>query len=186
MTAAQDAAITDGTRSQRTRSWERYLVFLDAIEHSHDPYLDSLDRWERIDLLSCFAAAIREGFPNANDAGCAVETCTGWQASTVRATLDGVAQTFRVNKLGTSPMHDSRGRFGPILAAQLRGYSNDDPGTAQQQAVPAAVVSIASSMQGTNLGEATGQLIVTAFFFAMRSCEYSTVQGNHIISPIYC
>ncbi len=159
------------------------MGFFEANGHHRDPYLDSLDRWERIDLLSCFAAAVREGWSRATDAGHAVGTRSRRQASTVRATLDGMAQAFRVSKLG-SPMHDSRGRLEPILAAQLRGYANEDPGTAQQQAVPAAVVLIASSMKSTNLGEAIGQLIVTAFFFAMRSCEYSTVQGDRKTATI--
>ena len=33
-------------------------------------------------------------------------------------------------------------------------------------------------MMGTELHEAIGQLIVTAFFFAMQLCEYSTVEGD--------
>ncbi|KAI2499964.1 hypothetical protein MHU86_14538 [Fragilaria crotonensis] len=143
-----------------------------------------LDRAEQIDLFSCFAAAIREGLSVAKDAGRAAGSCHGRQASTVRATLDGVAQAFRAYKL-SSPVHESRGRLEPILAAQLKGYDNDDPETAQQQAVPAAVISIASRMKSTNLGEAVGQLLVTAFFFAMRSCEYSTVQGNRRTVPIH-
>ncbi|KAI2508079.1 hypothetical protein MHU86_6371 [Fragilaria crotonensis] len=183
--AGQDAAITDGTRSQRTRSWERYLGFLDAIGHRHDPYLESLDRAEQIDLFSCFAAAVQEGLSVTKDAGRVAGTGLERQASTVCATLDGVAQVFRVNKL-SSPVHDSRGQLEPLLATQFKCYAHNNLETAQQQAVPAAVVSIASHMIGTNLGEAIGQLIVTAFvFFAMRSCEYSTVLGNRRTIPIH-
>jgi hypothetical protein len=61
------------------------------------------------------------------------------------------------------------------LAAQLRGYSLGDPGTRQSQAIPAAVVSIVEAAKATELHRAVGQLVVGAFFFAMRSCEFSDV-----------
>ena len=38
---------------------------------------------------------------------------------TIRATLNGVAQTFRLNKL-ESPIHDTARRLDPLLALQLK------------------------------------------------------------------
>ena len=87
-----------------------------------------------------------------------------------------MAQAFRTNKL-VSPIHDNRGRFDAVLAAQLRGYSLDDPGTKQSQAIPAAVIEIVEAANATELHEAIGQLTVGAFFFAMRACEFSDVGG---------
>ena len=75
-----------------------------------------------------------EGWPC--NAGGDPETRPGRQASTIRAALDGVAQAFRANQLG-SPIHDSRGRFDTVLAAQLRGYAMADPETRQSQAITA-------------------------------------------------
>jgi hypothetical protein len=82
----------------------------------------------------------------------------------------------RPNKLG-SPIHDARGRFDAVLAAQLRGYSIEDPGTKQSQAIPAAVVALMEAVSATELHKAVGQLSVGAFFFAMRACEFSDVGG---------
>ena len=96
------------------------------------------------------------------------------QASTIRAALDGVAQAFRANQLG-SPAHDTRGRFDSVLAAQLRGYAIEDPKTKQSQALPVAVVSISEAVKASEMHRAVGQLVVGAFFFAMHACEFSDV-----------
>ncbi len=101
----------------------------------------------------------------------------GRKAGTVCAAIDSVAQTYRANKL-SSPAHDSRGRLDPVLAAQLRGYSLADPEPNQRQALPAAVVEMVAKANATELQRAIGQqLVVGAFFFAMRSCKYSEASG---------
>ena len=69
-------------------------------------------------------------------------------------------------------MHDSRGRLEPVLADQLKGYSLEDPATRRACALPSAVVELVARAQATELHRAVGQLVVCAFFFAMRSCEY--------------
>ena len=40
-------------------------------------------------------------------------------SGTIRAALDGVAQTFRLKKI-ESPIHDATGRLNPLLALQLK------------------------------------------------------------------
>ena len=71
-----------------------------------DPYLERLDRGEQLELLSCFAPAVRERWSSSGTAECAVGAQSGWQAGSVRATLESVAKAFRAHKLG-SPMHDA-------------------------------------------------------------------------------
>jgi hypothetical protein len=104
-------------------------------------------------------------------------------SGTIRATLDGVAQTFRLNKL-ESRVHDAAGRLDPLLALQLKKYADDDPGVAQQQAIPLEVIRKVRSWSRNELDVAVGQLVVTAFFFAMRSCEYSDVGGGRRTSVV--
>ncbi|KAI2492534.1 hypothetical protein MHU86_22016 [Fragilaria crotonensis] len=120
-------------------------------------------------------AALREGWNG--DPGFVAGRCPRRQASTVRAALDNVAQAYRANKFG-SPMHDSRGRLDAVLAAQLRSYALEDPEPERPQAIPAAVVSVVAKAVETEVRRAVGQLVVCAFFFAMRSCEYSEVSGD--------
>ena len=175
MSASQDAAITDGTRAQHSRSWARFKAFTQAIGLSSDPFLQGLRPDERVEVFTCYAAALREGWTR--DARRAVGPGTGLQASTVRAALDGMVQTDRAHQLG-SPIHDARGQIEPVLAAQLKGYSFDDPEVRQAPAIPARVVAIVASATGSELHLAMGQLTVGAFFFAMRACEYSETNGR--------
>lgn len=88
-----------------------------------------------------------------------------------------MAQAYRVHKF-VSPMHDARGRLDTVLAAQLRGYALEDPEPRRPQAIPAAVVSMVAASVATESHRAIGQLVTGAFFFAMRSCEYSDVNGK--------
>jgi hypothetical protein len=53
-----------------------------------------------------------------------------------------------------------------------------DPGVKQQQALPIKVLWQARRMNGNDREVVIGESIVLAFFFAMRSCEYSSVQGE--------
>ena len=50
-----------------------------------------------------------------------------------------------------------------------------DPETRQSQALPAAVVSMVEAAKATETHRAIGQLVVGAFFFAIRACEFSDV-----------
>jgi hypothetical protein len=94
-----------------------------------------------------------------------------------------VAQAYRLNQF-ESPIHDRHGQIEPVLALQLRGYADEDPGVKQQQALPLEVLRRARGMNGSDREVAIGQLIVVAFFFAMRSCEYSGVQGKRMTTIV--
>ena len=85
-----------------------------------------------------------------------------------------MAQAYRLNQF-ESPIHDGRGRLEPILALQLREYADADPGVRQQQALPLEVLQRARQRNGNVREVAISQLIEVAFFFAIRSCEYSCV-----------
>jgi hypothetical protein len=93
------------------------------------PFLRRLGRRERLETFACFAAALREGRLGAQRAAMNRARAS---AGTVRATLDGVAQAYRLNQF-ESPIHDRHGRIEPVLALQLRGYADEDPGVKQQQ-----------------------------------------------------
>jgi hypothetical protein len=94
-----------------------------------------------------------------------------------------VAQTFRLHKF-ESPIHDAAGRLEPILALQLKGYADEDLDPRLQQALPLEVVRRVRAMRTTARDEAIGQLVVTAFFFAMRSCEYSDAGRGRITTVV--
>ncbi len=93
-----------------------------------------------------------------------------------------LGQIFMAN-MGYNPAHgDSNGGLHPSLIRQFRGMKNDDPGEKQQKALPVCVYheifkrakSSLALPQDTNIA----WLQILAFFFCMRSCEYSDVTGE--------
>ena len=64
---------------------------------------------------------------------------------------------------------------------RLKGFTNADPGTVHQKSIsPIVIKQIVTQAQSSkfSLDLAIAQLVVGAFFFTMRSCEYSKVTGE--------
>jgi hypothetical protein len=89
-----------------------------------------------------------------------------------------VAAAFKRNGL-RNPTHDDEGNLAWILARQYCAYKNDDPKEIPEKAVPLCIISLVALKTSTEKQVATTQLIVGAFFFAMRSCEYLKVPKQH-------
>ncbi|KAI2512348.1 hypothetical protein MHU86_2010 [Fragilaria crotonensis] len=104
-------------------------------------------------------------------------------SGTIHATLDSVAQTFRLDKL-ESPVHNAAGRLDPRLALQLKKCADDNPGAVPKQVTPLEMIRTVQSWARDKLVVAVGQLVVTAFFFAMRSCKYSDVGSGRLTSSV--
>ena len=87
-----------------------------------------------------------------------------------------MAQAYRLHQL-ESPIHDPAGQLGPVLALQqLKSYADADIAPRPQQAITVEVVRHLQRSLDTARDRAVGQLVVVAFFFAMRSCNYSDVE----------
>ncbi|KAI2503360.1 hypothetical protein MHU86_11080 [Fragilaria crotonensis] len=143
-------------------------------------FLQGLGREAKAETFACFAAALRDGRLRSRQPQ---EAGNGPLSGSIRATLDGVAQAFRLNKF-ESPIHDAAGRLDPLLALQLKRYADEDPGPTPQQALPLEVIRKVRSWARNETDIAIGQLVVVAFFFAMRSCEYSDVGSRRTTSVI--
>jgi hypothetical protein len=52
-----------------------------------------------------------------------------------------------------------------------------DPKEVQEKAIPLKVISLIECIRDTEIQQATGQLITSAYFYACSSCEYLKVQG---------
>jgi hypothetical protein len=142
-----------------------------------DPFLTSLPPEHHTKLISLFAAAVRENGAVINGDDPTAKPRKPVGEGSVRAALDAVASTFRSNGL-PSPIHEPSGRLLYVLGRQLKGYKNNDPGSKPQKALPPSVIREVATITNTPLDLAIAQLVVGAFFFAMRSCEYSTVSGE--------
>ena len=63
-----------------------------------------------------------------------------------------------------------------LLKRQLDGYKAEDPPQGHQKALPVRIFKHLQANHLTKTDEAIGQMTTVAFFFAMRSCEYSSVK----------
>ncbi len=137
----------------------------------HDPFLDDLpELHQRTKVLGAFAQAMR-------DAWFSRKSIKTLASSTVRSAVDNVAQTFRDNDRD-DPRYDKNGKPSRLLSQQYKGYKNADPNERQQKALPASVLHETCKDRSTVRAIAVGQLAMGAYFFAMRSCEYTSVTGS--------
>ena len=165
--SAREKAVTRSTTEKHTRAWKRWETFLASIQLDEDSYLDSFPTPTKTRILSIFAQFIRDR-----------EHSTGngnpLAAGTCRDAVDCVAQAF-TNKQLADPRHDSQGKLSRILSRQYAGYKTTDPPLKQQKAAPISLLRIVEKLKTTPRQQAIGELVIGAFFFAMRSCEYLEV-----------
>eukprot|EP00957_Ditylum_brightwellii_P121727 9283207-Ditylum_brightwellii.AAC.1 len=101
----------------------------------------------------------------------------GIQGGTAQATINNVAATFSAcGKDG--PARDTTGKTHLDINQQLRGYRKEDPPPRQEKALPVVVYRWILCHAKTKEELARAHLLAGAFFFAMRSCEYSKLGGS--------
>jgi hypothetical protein len=169
--AAAFLAVTEGTHSKQNWHFHNYSTFLEWIELDHGPFLGNLDPFSRTGIIGAFTNAYRLGrfSTTANIDTRASGTC--------RDAINAVAEAYRSNRR-CSPCHGSSGNFSKFLSDQLKGYKNDDSSACPQKALTPSILRELCQNDDGSLNRATHQLARGAFFFAMRSCEYLTVQGK--------
>jgi hypothetical protein len=99
-------------------------------------------------------------------------------ASTIRNSASNLAAAFRI-RFRESPLHLAGGsQLLPSFKALFRAYNNLDPPPKRQKAItPRFLWALhklrsASTALRVNAYDHAVDLIIGAFFFAMRSCEY--------------
>jgi hypothetical protein len=104
MSAAETAtrnAVEPGKSSKQTLAWERYIRYIKSISIDSDPFLDGFTKFQRIKFLGAFAHAIRDGRLHHHRANCI-------KSESCRATIDCVAQTFRMTNRPDPRLDDSK------------------------------------------------------------------------------
>jgi hypothetical protein len=162
-------AVVQGTSEKQLRAWRRYKDYLMSIGLQHDLFLEGFNRGQRIKILCAFAQSVREG-------RFGVKSPKLLKADSVRATLDGVAQAYKLADRA-DPRLDADGKLAFLLQRQLRGYKSVDPGEKPQVAITGSVLRKFHQLALSAFDKALCELFIGAFFFAMRSCEYLKVQG---------
>jgi hypothetical protein len=177
---AQANARTTTTTQKHTRSWDRWLSFISSIGiNPPDLFLDRFDTRAKHQLLSAFVAAIRSNsITNSN-----IRRSSNVKAESCSTTLGHVAQAFTSN-YRPDPQLTSNGRLASLLQSQLKGYRNLDPSKQPQKAIPLTLLNFIRSTAITHIDIASANLLIGAFFFAMRSCKYSKTEGTRKIKII--
>jgi hypothetical protein len=97
-------------------------------------------------------------------------------SSTVRAAVEGVGQIFKAYNL-PDPRLDGQKNTSFLLLRQYKGYANLEPGENQQKSITNSVLRNIYCVVTTPLLIAISQLLVAAFFFAMRSFVPVDIRG---------
>lgn len=94
----------------------------------------------------------------------------------VRSTLDGVAQTFKLADK-PDPRLDGESKLAFLLQRQLRSYSVHDKPSIPQDAMTVSILREFYKSSISHYDKSLSELLIGVFFFAMRSCEYVKVYG---------
>jgi len=173
----RDHGVTKGTKDKEQRAWRRWTEYKKCINFEQDIWLQRLIPDNRTMLFGAFAAALRCCQFSKPDK-------TELASGTVQENNAKLGEIFRA-KVGYNPTHvPGSESLHPALSRQFKGMKNLDPGEKQQKALPVCVywelhkVARTSNNSTSDLDTAIADLMTLAFFFCMRSCEYSEVQGE--------
>jgi len=157
------------SKKKHSRAFTRWTVFLQSIGVAGDPFLDGFLPTQRTRLVGAFAHAVRTAEYSGNrDHPLA--------ASTVRDTVSALSAAFAENDRD-DPVLNSQGKTHRVLQLQFNSYRNDDPSPKCQRALTLDFIIRIFLDQGTPVDCCFGPLLIMAFFFALRSCEYLNVTG---------
>jgi hypothetical protein len=105
-------------------------------------------------------------------------------AATVQEAMAKLGEMFRAN-MGYNPTHGvGSTTLHPLLTRQFWGMQNVDPGEKQQRALPVSVYHELHRMAKSNLSDINPMdhtiawLQILAYFWCMRSCKSSDIQGE--------
>jgi hypothetical protein len=165
----------EGSHEQRDRGWRRWLSFCDEAGVP-DPFLGHLPDSEQELLVRAFFGLYRVA-DWAQSGRLRGQRKSPMVATTLRTAASNLAAAFG-NHFKRSPLHVKDGtQLLPSLRALLRAYDNVDPPPNRQKAVTPKLLRCLWSFARTrniraSLYEHAVDLLIGAYFFAMRPCEF--------------
>ena len=169
--AIRTESVTAGTNQKTATAWRRWTSYLRSIDVVDDNFLESFSVDQRLQIVLAFAAAMRGARFSPG--------YTRIKEGSVHSTVDYVAQVFRANNR-RDPRLDSSDVKSFLLSRLLRAYRNTDPDVKHQKAVPVSLIRLVLSSASSPFEFFNAHLLIVAFFFAMRSCEYTKVSQSEI------
>jgi hypothetical protein len=160
--------IADGTTHQTAKTREKYWKDWCAYstQCTPDPYLRKLTKCERAILLTGFAARVRTGAYGRGDQV---------KVQTVTDALAAISKTCQL--VGEqSPVYETEGEYILPIRRLIEGFKRADPPAIPQMAVPVEVAETAAKMgymTANPRAQAVGDLTLIAFYYLLRSGEYT-------------
>jgi hypothetical protein len=164
------------------RTWRRWLTFCESSGVGYDPFLTALPNQGKELLIKSFLSLYRTASWNVTGGLTGIRV-TPVVSSTVRDAASSLAAAFRHHH-ELSPFHEQgRSNLLPVVRSLLKAYDNVDPPTNRQKAITPKLLRCMHASTGVDTPElrdtlpaATADLTIGAFFFAKRSCEFSTTK----------
>jgi hypothetical protein len=166
---ARSKGLQADSQAKHTRSFSRWLTFLTSIGITNDAFLTAFLPHQRTRIVGAFAHSVR----TAEYSGHRTQPLA---ASTVRDTIAALSAAFTEHDRD-DPVLNTQGKTHRILHLQFAAYRQDDPPQKVQRALTLDFITEVFAEQHTPADRCFGPLLILAFFFAMRSCEYLTVSG---------
>ena len=178
--SSQAYAIIDGTRKKQSTAWSNWKLFCEEIGLGSDLFLDSINQpHHRTLILLAYAHAVHSlRFSKRKLDG-------HLQCGSVQDAVSAVSTTFRLHGR-PNPSLDEDGRPSFLLQRQWRAYRNVDSNVKHQKALTTPVLLKLYELAVSELDFAVADLVIGAFFFGMRSCEYSTVKTKQTRTKRLC
>lgn len=141
-------------------------------------FLDDFDQSQRWILAKCYLQATRIGrFGPGRHRDAVTRTVTKQiLGRSIRKAASELAKIFRRNNR-PSPFHDEvhTNRLDPCIRDLLQAYDSMDPAPNREEAVTNNHLRLLHKYADTHALQAQADLLIGAFFYAKRSCEYSAV-----------
>ena len=126
----QNAGIAPASNQKQSGCFDRWRIFLDSIGIKYE-WLEEYSPDQQCHFISAFAGACRR-----NEYGKTQKTIL--QGSTIKSTVTNVRSAFRTN-LRPDPALDKDSRMSLFLTQELSGYTDADPSSKQEKALPLSV-----------------------------------------------
>jgi hypothetical protein len=172
----------EAANENEDRAWRRWITFCESSGMGHDPFLTALPNQGKEFIIKSFLSLYPTALWNVRGGlkGIRVAPVV---SSTVRDAASSLAAAFR-NHHKLSPVHEQgRPNLFPVVRSLLKAYDNVDPPTNRQKAITPMLLRCMHASTGVDTPElrdtlpaAIADLTIGAFFFAKRSCEFSTTK----------
>ena len=168
---ANNSSIEEASHNDKTRTWERFLAWLETVGWDNDPFLTRLTRAQKARVVGAFAISLRRGeHSHERHQGPLV-------AGTISKALSNLAATFQDNN-HCDPRHNKEGKTDRFILGIIRSFKKSDPKEKAQKAITPALLQHLYTRSKSVFFQHIADLCTGAFFFACRSCEYSQTTGS--------